>query len=238
MYLHSISAVAHTVSQYINANTDFSTVASTILNNAALIQVYSRIRQKENKWIIDEFFTKWPQDDVAGVEFSASKNYSSTNINGNFTFKILTNKDSSTSYSNTETPVPSQQAASSTQQAAEPSATYNATSPEIERQIFASLKHWANMFGAKYGVTNAATIDKIAQEAKQMIAQGVASSDITAHFVNLYGPESQAAVVNTRTVAPRSTAPKSPAVFAPFDASSNVKVKNKQAGSATYRFKR
>lgn len=90
-YLHSISAVAHKVANYINENTNFGEDASKILNNAALVQVYTEATEEGTNWVITNFFTKWPSDAVSGVTFSARKNYSSTNIKGNFTFKVLRN---------------------------------------------------------------------------------------------------------------------------------------------------
>jgi hypothetical protein len=91
LYFHSIAAVAHKVAAYINAKTNFSQSASEILNNAALVQVYTSAREEQDRWVLEGFDTKWPSDTTTGVKFSATKTYYSTGIKGNFTFKILRN---------------------------------------------------------------------------------------------------------------------------------------------------
>jgi hypothetical protein len=91
MYFHSIAAVAHKVADYVNENTNFGQAASEILNNGALVQVYTKATEKGDQWTLVDFNTKWPSGTVTGVSFSASKNYFSTSIKGNFTFKILRN---------------------------------------------------------------------------------------------------------------------------------------------------
>ena len=90
-YFHSLAAVAHKVAEYINENTDFSQVASELLNNGALVQVYTKAREKKDFWVIDSFRAEWPGKSTTGVKFQASKTYYSTGIKGNFTFKILRN---------------------------------------------------------------------------------------------------------------------------------------------------
>lgn len=91
MYFHALASVAHEVAEYVNANTNFSKAASEILNNGALVQVYTRARETADSWIIQGFDTIWPSKAVTGVKFSAQKTYYSTGIKGNFTFKILRN---------------------------------------------------------------------------------------------------------------------------------------------------
>ena len=91
LYYHLIAAVAHKVAEKINTDTNFSQAASEILNNGALVQVYTNAKQSGNKWILEAFKTVYPSKAVTGVLLSAGKNYSSTEIKGNFTFKILRN---------------------------------------------------------------------------------------------------------------------------------------------------
>ena len=91
LYFHSIAAVAHKVAAHVNENTNFSEAASEILNNGALIQVYTKAADRGSTWELQNFDTVWPSDTVTGVKFSASKTYYSTGIKGNFTFKILRN---------------------------------------------------------------------------------------------------------------------------------------------------
>jgi hypothetical protein len=89
MFYHATAAVAHKVAEYVNENTNFSLAASEILNNGALIQVYTKAVERGDTWELQSFDTVWPSDTVTGVKFSASKTYYSTGIKGNFTFKIL-----------------------------------------------------------------------------------------------------------------------------------------------------
>lgn len=91
LYFHSIAAVAHKVAKHINESTNFSQAASEILNNGALIQVYTQATESPEAWTVTAFNTVWPSQTVTGVKFSASKTYYSTGIKGNFTFKILRN---------------------------------------------------------------------------------------------------------------------------------------------------
>ena len=88
IYYHLIAAVAHKVAEYVNEKTTFSKAATAILNNGALIQVYTNAVERKNKWVLTSFDTVYPGNTINGVFLSASKNYMSTNIKGNFTFKI------------------------------------------------------------------------------------------------------------------------------------------------------
>lgn len=102
LYFHAIAAVAHKVAEYVNKNTNFSEAACEILNNAALVQVYTIAREQGENWVIEAFDSKWPSKDTTGVMFSASKTYYSTDIKGNFTFLILRNGAKPTEQENTE----------------------------------------------------------------------------------------------------------------------------------------
>lgn len=88
LYYHLIAAVAHKAAIEVNDKTDFSKVAATILNNGALIQIYTNAKQGKDNWILNEFQTVYPGESIKGVYFSAGKTYYSTGIKGNFTFKI------------------------------------------------------------------------------------------------------------------------------------------------------
>lgn len=91
LYFHAIAAVAHLVAEKVNEETDFSEVASSLLNNGALVQVYTKASENGDKWTLRSFDTIWPSNVITGVKFSASKNYYSTGVKGNFTFKIMRN---------------------------------------------------------------------------------------------------------------------------------------------------
>lgn len=88
LYYHLMAAVAHKAAEEVNDKTDFSKAAADILNNGALVQVYTKAKEKNGKWALDEFNTVYPGDSIKGVYLSAGKTYYSTGIKGNFTFKI------------------------------------------------------------------------------------------------------------------------------------------------------
>lgn len=90
-YYHLVAAIAHEVAVHVNSSNEFSAAASDILNNSALVQVYTTAKQVGNEWTLVDFNTKFPGAQVTKVLFKASKNYSSTDIKGNFTFEILRN---------------------------------------------------------------------------------------------------------------------------------------------------
>lgn len=91
-YYHLIAAVAHKAAEIVNSQGNFSAAASEILNNTALVQVYTHATNRGTEWILQDFDTKYPSSTVTGVLFKAGKTYYSTGIKGNFTFEILRNK--------------------------------------------------------------------------------------------------------------------------------------------------
>ena len=88
IYFHIMAAIAHKVAEQVNKTTNFPRAAADILNNGALVQVYTKAREAKGQWILEEFQTVYPGDAIKGVFLSAQKNYSSTDIKGNFTFLI------------------------------------------------------------------------------------------------------------------------------------------------------
>ncbi len=88
LYYHLMAAVAHKAAEEVNDKTDFSKAAADILNNGALVQVYTKAKDKAGQWTLDEFNTVYPGDSIKGVYLSAGKTYYSTGIKGNYTFKI------------------------------------------------------------------------------------------------------------------------------------------------------
>ena len=88
-FYHMVASIAHLVSARINKDGKFSDAAADILNHAALVQVYTTAKETQSEWVIDRFDAKYPGSATTGVLFSANKNYYSTGIKGNFTFKIL-----------------------------------------------------------------------------------------------------------------------------------------------------
>jgi hypothetical protein len=88
MYYHLMAAIAHKAAEKVNNNTNFSEAAAAILNNGALVQVYTKAKEGKDTWTLINFDTVYPGDSIKGVYLSASKTYYSTGIKGNFTFKI------------------------------------------------------------------------------------------------------------------------------------------------------
>ena len=88
---HMISAIAYPVADYINKNTNFGLAASEILNNAALVQMYTDTQVTADTITITKLTAVYPSQTVTGVLLDASKVYFSTGGKGNYTFTILKN---------------------------------------------------------------------------------------------------------------------------------------------------
>jgi hypothetical protein len=88
---HMIAAIAYKVADYVNDNTRFGEAASTILNNAALVQMYTDTKDSADTITVTKLTAVYPSQTVTGVLLDATKAYMSTQGKGNFTFKILKN---------------------------------------------------------------------------------------------------------------------------------------------------
>lgn len=89
LYYHILSAVAGRAATAVNEGTNFSKAATDILNNGALVQVYTIAKEGKDTWTLQPFETRYPSDRIKGVYLTASKTYTGTYpIKGNFTFKI------------------------------------------------------------------------------------------------------------------------------------------------------
>ena len=88
---HMTAAIAYPVADYINKNTKFGVAASAILNNAALVQMYTNTSVSGDTITITSLEAKYPSQTVTGVLLDASKVYFSTGGKGNYTFTILKN---------------------------------------------------------------------------------------------------------------------------------------------------
>ena len=88
---HMIAAIAYRVADYVNDNTRFGEAASTILNNAALVQMYTDTKDSADTITVTKLTAVYPSQTVTGVLLDATKAYMSTQGKGNFTFKILKN---------------------------------------------------------------------------------------------------------------------------------------------------
>lgn len=88
LFYHLLASVAHLSAIKVNDDTDFSDAAADILNNGALVQIYTIATQGEKEWELKEFNTHYPGTSVKNVFLAAGKTYYSTGVKGNFTFKI------------------------------------------------------------------------------------------------------------------------------------------------------
>ena len=88
---HMISAIAYPVANIINSKTKFGEAASTILNNAALVQMYTYTTATADKIRITKLEARYPSEAVTDVLLDANKVYFSTGGKGNYTFTILKN---------------------------------------------------------------------------------------------------------------------------------------------------
>ena len=88
LYYHLMAAVAAKAATAVNSKTNFSAAATEILNNGALVQVYTKASEGKDTWKLGEFNTVYPGSSIKGVYLNSAKSYYSTNIQGNFTFKI------------------------------------------------------------------------------------------------------------------------------------------------------
>jgi hypothetical protein len=88
LYFHLMAAIAHRVAEHVQENTSFNKDAAAILNNSALVQVYTTVSARGDQWTLNTFVGNWPGSAVTTVEFSADKGYYSTDIKGNFTFAV------------------------------------------------------------------------------------------------------------------------------------------------------
>ena len=88
---HMISAIAYKVADHVNKHTRFGEAASSILNNSALVQMYTDTSDSADAITITKLTAVYPSQTVTGVLLDASKAYMSTQGKGNFTFEILKN---------------------------------------------------------------------------------------------------------------------------------------------------
>ena len=88
---HMLAAIAYKVADHVNEHTRFGEAASTILNNAALVQMYTDTADSKDTITVTKLTAVYPSQTVTGVLLDATKAYMSTQGKGNFTFKILKN---------------------------------------------------------------------------------------------------------------------------------------------------
>jgi len=88
---HMTASIAFNVADHVNKKTNFGQAASEILNNAALVQMYTYTKVSDDYITITELGAEYPSKTVTGVYLDASKVYFSTGGKGNFVFTIMKN---------------------------------------------------------------------------------------------------------------------------------------------------
>ena len=89
-FYHMLASIAYAVADYVNTKTNFGEAASAILNNAALVQLYTTVKSQGDNFEIT-MDAKYPSEAVTGVLLDPQKVYYSSDVKGHFTFKILKN---------------------------------------------------------------------------------------------------------------------------------------------------
>ena len=92
MYYHVMASVAFEVADYINNHTSFSKDAAIILNNSALVQVYSKVSAQGQQWTLNKFTSKWPGSLISQITLDPTKAYYSTGIKQKYTFSVNADK--------------------------------------------------------------------------------------------------------------------------------------------------
>lgn len=92
MYYHVMASIAFEVADYINNHTSFGKDAATILNNSALIQVYTKVSARGQQWTLQKFGSRWPGSLISQISLDPSKAYYSTGIKQKFTFSVNASK--------------------------------------------------------------------------------------------------------------------------------------------------
>jgi hypothetical protein len=93
--IHTIMLIIATkVCNYVNLQTNFSAAAAEILNQGALIQVNTDIRQSGDNFIFNGLNCHYPGSTVTGVVLTTEKAYWTIGAQGNMTFKLIRNGSS------------------------------------------------------------------------------------------------------------------------------------------------
>ena len=88
VYYHVMASLAFEVADHVNNNTSFSKDAAVILNNSALVQVYTKVSARGQQWTLQKFGSKWPGSLISQINLDPVKAYYSTGIKQKFTFTV------------------------------------------------------------------------------------------------------------------------------------------------------
>lgn len=83
------SAVAKTVAQHVNSDKRFSQGALALLNNASIIQLYTKTGVKGDDVSVKGYQAVYPPNFQGTIGLDGGKNYYSSRIGGKFAFKFL-----------------------------------------------------------------------------------------------------------------------------------------------------
>ena len=88
LFFHLLASVAFKVADHVNNKTSFGKDAAVILNNSALVQVYTKVSARGQQWTLQKFTSKWPGSLISDISLDPSKGYYSTGIKQKFTFSV------------------------------------------------------------------------------------------------------------------------------------------------------
>lgn len=88
LFFHLMASVAFRVADYVNNKTSFSKDAAIILNNSAMVQVYTKVSARGQQWTLQKFTSRWPGSLISEIALDPAKGYYSTGIKQKFTFTV------------------------------------------------------------------------------------------------------------------------------------------------------
>jgi hypothetical protein len=88
LFYHVLASVAFEVAKHVNNNTNFGKDAAIIMNNSALVQIYTKVSARGQQWTLQKFTSKWPGSLVSAIALDPDKGYYSTGIKQKFTFTV------------------------------------------------------------------------------------------------------------------------------------------------------
>jgi len=83
-----LSAAAKTVAAYINTIPEFSKGALALLNQASIIQIYTKMGKRGDNAVIADFNAVYPPKFQGSIQLDGGKNYYSSRIGGKIAFKF------------------------------------------------------------------------------------------------------------------------------------------------------